>query len=116
MRTFTAHVRPAAPPVLVEEAFAWGALLFGPLWLLRQRAWIAALATAAALALVLAGPPSLRPALGFGVLLLLGFTGRDLVRADLARRGYALAHVVAARDADEALFRLLGQQPGAAVA
>ena len=35
MKIFTAHLHPRKPPVLVREAFSWGALLFGPLWLLR---------------------------------------------------------------------------------
>ena len=42
-----------AAPVLVREGFAWGALMFGPLWLAAHRAWIAAaLALAAAVLIV----------------------------------------------------------------
>ncbi len=40
-----------------------------------------------------------------------GLFGHDLVRWSLARRGFLLAHVVAGRDGDEALARLLGNRP-----
>jgi hypothetical protein len=40
--TYTAHIRADRKLVLVKEAFSWGAFLFGPLWLLAHRAWIAA--------------------------------------------------------------------------
>ena len=43
--------------------------------------------------------------LALGVLL--GLLGRDLVRWSLQRRGYRLAHVLAARDEEGALGRLL---------
>ena len=71
MRVWTVHLPPAATeegaadrrrppePVLVREAFSWGAFLFGPLWLLAHRLWLAALlwfvAAAALLMLVPAG-------------------------------------------------------------
>ena len=40
-----------------------------------------------------------------------GVFGRDLVRWSLARRGFDEAHVIAARDADTALARLLARRP-----
>lgn len=107
MKIYTAHLHPDRPPVLVKEGFAWGALLFGPLWLLAHRAWIAGVIAIAVL--VLAG--AARPGLALGVSVLLGFIGRDLVRWGLGRRGYALAHVVAARTEDDAFLRLLGHRP-----
>jgi hypothetical protein len=116
VKTYTAHVRQDRPPVLVKEAFAWGAFLFGPLWLLWQRAWIAAVLSVVAFALTLAAPPPTRPALNFALLLLLGLNGRDLVRWSLARRGYHLAHVVAGRSADDAFLRLLDHVPDLASA
>ena len=107
MRIYTAHLHPDRPPVLVKEGFSWGALLFGPLWLLAHRAWIAG--TIALAVLVLMG--WMRPDLTWAVLVVLGFTGRDLVRWGLGRRGYALAHVVAARREDDAFLRLLRRRP-----
>ena len=112
MRVFTAHLRPGAPPVLVREGFAWGALLFGGLWLLAWRAWIAgAIALACAVLIAALVPAPARGVLEAGLAVGLGFSGRDLVRVALAWRGYTLAHVVAAPDADAALLRLLAQRP-----
>ncbi len=55
MKFWTVHVRTGAAPVLVQEAFSWTALVFGPLWLLAHRAWIpAALVFAAGLLIGLA--------------------------------------------------------------
>ena len=108
MRTYTAHLKPGRAPVLVRESWSWGAFLFGPLWLLAQRAWIAAIIDAALLVLCAALLPD--RAQGPAVLalaLLLGLLGRDLVRWSLARRGYTLEHVLAARDEEAALGRLL---------
>lgn len=112
MRFWTAHVRPGTRPEMVREGFSWGAWLFGPLWLLAHRAWIAALLDLALWVLVgaLTGGGTrivlfLALAIGQGVL------GRDLLRWSLARRGYTLAHVVAARDDEAALARLLQSRP-----
>ena len=108
MKTYTAHLHRRKRLVLVPEAFSWGALFFGPLWLLRHGAWIAAVLAAAALFLACtAPPPALRPLAAFGVLLLTGLLGHDLRRWHLGLRRFELAHVVAARTEDEALFRLL---------
>ncbi|MGH7042721.1 MAG: DUF2628 domain-containing protein [Acetobacteraceae bacterium] len=117
MRIFTTHLRPGGTPVLVREGFAWGALLFGGFWLLARRAWIAgalALAAAVLIASLIHGPA--RGVLEAGLAVGLGLTGRDLVRSSLGRRGYRLAHVVAARDADAALARLLDVRPELAAA
>ena len=41
MKIYTAHTRESGEaPVLVREGFSLGALVFGGLWLLTQRAWI----------------------------------------------------------------------------
>jgi hypothetical protein len=111
VKTYTAHIRADRKLVLVKEAFAWGAFLFGPLWLLAQRAWIPALVSVVVFALPFAVRPPLRGALIFALMLLLGVIGRDLVRWSLDRRGFALAHVVAGRSSDEAYLRLLDEVP-----
>ncbi|MEJ1975100.1 MAG: DUF2628 domain-containing protein [Acetobacteraceae bacterium] len=111
MRIYTAHVRAAEPPVLVREGFAWWALIFGPLWLCWNRAWIAGVIVLAVMVGIAVAPAWMRAPLGWGLMLLLGFTGNDLRRWSLARSGYALAHVVAARNGDEAFLRLLGHRP-----
>ena len=112
MILYTAHTREMAAPVLVAERFSWGALIFGPLWLAAHRAWIAAI-VALLLYMAAAAVPehAWRPFLAFAVAILLGLLGQDLRRWTLARRGFLLAHVVAARDRDEALARLLAARP-----
>ena len=108
MKTYTAHLHRGKSLVLVPEAFSWGGFLFGPLWLLRHGGWIPGVLVLAALFLACAvPPPSLRPLAAFGVLLLTGLLGHDLRRWHLQLRRFELAHVVAARTEDEALFRLL---------
>ncbi len=112
MTSWTAHLRYGREPVLVREGWSWGAALFGPFWLLAQRAWIPAVF--ALLALVLNAvlvPAALKPIVALGLAVALGTMGRDLVRWSLERRGYVLGHVLAARDAEGALSRLLTAQP-----
>ncbi len=111
MRAFSVHIRDGRAPVLVAERFAWSAFVFGPLWLAAQRAWVAAaLALLAGLAVGLAPPPWRAP-LALALAVLLGLFGHDLRRWSLARRGFALAHVVVAADADAAFARLLQTTP-----
>ena len=117
MKVWTAHLHPARPPVLVHEGWSWGAALFGPFWLLAHRAWVpGAVVLAVVVILNLLVPQGLRGLLVLGFFLLLGLLGRDLLRWSLARRGYALAHVVAARDGDAAFARLLDARPDLAAA
>ena len=114
MNIYTAHLRPGREPVLVAEGFSLAASLFGPLWLFARGGWIAgslALAASllfAALGLRLGWPEAL---LWAGFAWLHGLFARDLLRWDLARRGYDLAHVLAARGAEAAYARLLAARP-----
>ena len=112
MNAWTAHLKPGREPVLLKEAFSWGALLFGPIWLLANGAWIPAtlhaLALAANIALV---PNPARAVVAAALVLLAGLLGRDLVRWSLERRGYVMCHVLAARDGESALARLLTARP-----
>ena len=125
MRVWTVHVplstdragRPSRrAPVLVREGFSWGAFLFGPFWLVANRLWLPAalwlVAAAAAVPLASVGGAVALPALQF----LLGCHARDLRRRALARRGYAQAHVVAERDEERALARLIAARPELAAA
>ena len=111
MNTYTAHLAPGTEPILVKEGFSWGALIFGPLWFTTHRAWLAAiihLALIVLLARLL--PPRLGPVL-IGLALAAGVFARDILRWTLDRRGYTLAHVLAARDEETALGRLLTFRP-----
>ncbi len=112
MRVWTAHERPHATPILVREGFSFGALIFGPFWLAAHTAWLPALASflLAILIAVLANPPA-STVLFIGLAILLGFSGRDLVRWSLARRGYLESSVVTGRNEDEAQGRLLDARP-----
>jgi hypothetical protein len=112
VKIYTALLRPDAEPVLVRESFAWGALFFGPIWLAAHRAWIPAAISLAAdvlITVLLPSPASL--ILAAALALILGFTGQDLRRWALEWRGYLLAHVLAARDRDDAFMRLLALRP-----
>jgi hypothetical protein len=112
MRVWTAHEKPHAPPLLMREGFSWGALLFGPIWLGCNRAWLAAGATLLLIVsiLALAGPPA-STVLLLGLAVLTGLFGRDLVRWSAAHRGYAETHVIAARTEDDARLRLMASRP-----
>jgi hypothetical protein len=117
MRVFTAHQPPVAAaraegPLLLRDSFAWGACLFGGFWLLLHRLWFEALAWlgVALLALILLPGWALAP-VALATALLLGLHGQDLRRAALTRRGWTMTDIVAARDADGALARLLDARP-----
>ena len=111
MKYFTAHLAPGREPVIIREGFAWGGFFFGPFWLLWQRAWIPGLIALAFYSLfgsVLGAPGAV---LGLVQAIATGVFGRDLVRWSWERRGFALGHVLAARDGDAALGRLLAARP-----
>ena len=112
MRLWTAHEKPETVPVLVREGFSVGALLFGPFWLALHRAWIPAGVTFCLGFLIhaLTSPPA-SVVLGLALQLLLGLSGRDLVRWSLAERGFIVTDVVVARTEDEARAKLLTERP-----
>jgi hypothetical protein len=112
VKTYTAHLRDGRAPILLREGFSLGAFFFGPLWLLAHRALIAAaFALAAELAAGFLLRDGVRIAVEVGIAVLLGVSGYDLVRWQLGLRGYRLAFVLAARDSDTALIRLLAVRP-----
>jgi hypothetical protein len=112
VKVFTTHLKEGRAPMLVREGFSVGAFLLGPLWLAAYRAFVpAVLALAAELAagFLLHGAAS--AAVELGIAFLLGLSGRDLVRWSLSLHGFHAAHVLAARDTDAALARLLSARP-----
>ncbi|MGE0225404.1 MAG: DUF2628 domain-containing protein [Acetobacteraceae bacterium] len=112
MNLWTAHLRDGAEPVLLREGFSWGALIFGPFWLLLHRAWIpAAITLAAEILVILFVPDPFDLLLDAAIALLLGLSGFDLVRWSMETRGYLLTHVLAARTETDALARLLTARP-----
>jgi hypothetical protein len=111
MRFYTAHLRTDRDPILIREGFSWGAALFGPLWLLLHRAWIAGVLAAVAFLLIGLLPNPLDIVGGFGLAWLLGLFGQDLRRWNLGLLGYVMPHIIAARDIAAADSRLLGARP-----
>ena len=112
MNGYTVHLKPGEPPVLLKEGWSWGCFLFGPIWFAGQRVWVpAAVQLAIVIGVSLLAPPVVRGLLLLALAVLAGLMGRDVVRWALEQRGYLLAHVVAARDEDAALGRLLHARP-----
>lgn len=126
MRFYTVHGDPPVPragpegwpepkrraPVILRDAFSPWAFLFGPVWFFAQRLWLegmAMLAILVALAVLVPDPAS--SVLLLALHLLAGFEGRDRLRARLERKGLAPLGVVAARNPEQALFRLAQQRP-----
>ena len=112
MKIYTALLKQDAEPILVREGFAWGALVFGPLWLAVHRAWIPAAISLAAYVLIgLLAPRPATTILTLALAVLLGLTGQDLRRWSLEWRGYLLVHVLAAINRDDAFIRLMTLRP-----
>lgn len=112
MRVWTAHFRQHGRPVLVREGFSLAAAVLGPIWLAANWAWVpAGFALAAGLAIGIFTDGGVRVVLLLALAWLTGILGRDLLRWQLRLTGYRLALVVAARDADGALARLLADRP-----
>jgi hypothetical protein len=107
--------------VFIKEGFTWWGFLFGPLWLLFNRLWLALLASlllsaVAAAALVQLGLKEEAPGiLNMLFMLLVGFEGNDLKRWRLSRKGYSFLASVAGRDREECERRFFDAWlPGAA--
>jgi len=111
VKIYTTHMRPDRAPVLVPEGFSWAALVFGALFFLAHRAWNALVVNIAALVLAGAAAGLLHSAAPMlGVVVLQGVLGNDLLRWGLAMHGYVPGPVVAARDPDSALARLMDER------
>lgn len=116
MLVFTVHEPPAAPAdkldraeqiVFVREGFSFYGLLLGPLWLLFNGFWLAALIaiTASAVLIVLliamgAGTPWIVAVIA-AAHLVVGFEGRNIERWTLSRRGWSMLGAVSGRDVEE---------------
>lgn len=111
MRFWTGHMRSGAAPALVREGSAWGALLFGPLWLAAHRAWVpAVLALAAVILIPATASPTSAAASIVALAVWLGFFGHDLCRRSMRRRGYTLFEIVTACHQPDALAKLLNRR------
>ena len=121
-RLYTVHERGVpvgADPdvVLVREGFAWGAAIFGPLWFLVHRLWLAALVDLVLIGIVgellaLIDPSDpIEAAASLGLALLTGWLAPEAWRWTLARRGYGLTRIVGGRNRDAAERRLFASLP-----
>jgi hypothetical protein len=100
--------------VFVRDAFSWAAFLFGPLWMLRHRMWLAlaiylVVAFVLALAVDLVGASAgLTVLVGLLLALFLGMEAASLRRWALDRRGWAARGVVVGEDVEAAERRYFG--------
>jgi hypothetical protein len=112
MKAWTVHEKPNASPVIVREGFSIGALLFGPLWLAAHRVWLpAGIVFVLILLISLLTHPPASVVLILGLALLLGWSGRDLLRWSITRRGYVESNVITGRNQYDAHARLLAARP-----
>jgi hypothetical protein len=112
VKLYSAHLKGNVEPILVNEGFSWGALIFGPLWLAAHRAWVAAAISFAAYVLIAAlAPEPAATVLSIGLAVILGLIGNDLYSWALEHRGYVLVDVLAGRNIDDAWMRLIEHRP-----
>jgi hypothetical protein len=125
MKIYTAHtppggLLPGGEPALVREGFSWPAFFLGFFWALWHRLWLVALVLFAASVAIEAGltaagaDPMTRIAANLGLALFVGVSGNDWMRGRLARLGYRLTDIVAARGRDAA-FRRWGDAQAASL-
>jgi hypothetical protein len=120
MAIYTVHLPPegvARPEkvVFLRDAFCAPAFVFGPLWLLWKRAWIAALGWSLLLAAIAGfGAYSMLPKyatsfLALAAALVLGFEGDRILAWSLQRRGYVEGDLVNADSEEEAEMVYFGR-------
>jgi hypothetical protein len=111
MRIYTSHLRQDRAPVLVREGFSRAACVFGVFYFLRHGAWNAAVLNLFAMILAVAAGRFLGSgAPVIGMFVLQGVLGHDLLRWGLSLHGYVPGPVVAARNEDGALVRLIDER------
>jgi hypothetical protein len=125
MAVFTVHIPQdglSAPEkvIFLREGFSIWAFIFGPIWLLYKRAWLAAALWTAALALVAFAGAKLGASelamsiVGTAMGAALGFEGNRLVAWTLTRRGYDERAVVLGDDMEHAETSFFTQWRGVA--
>jgi hypothetical protein len=94
--------------VFVRDGFSWPAFLFGPLWMLRHRMWLALIIYVALMIAVNAGlrrlalPGEATFLVGALIALLIGIEAGTLRRFKLARRGWNNVGVIVGDDREMA--------------
>jgi hypothetical protein len=89
--------------VFVRDGFSFGALLFGPLWMLLHRMWLVLIgyvvvAAVVSILLHLSGSARIGPVVWTLLALLIGFEAATLRRFTLGRRGFRNVGVVVGDD------------------
>ncbi len=116
MAIFTVHVpatRAGEPPpaekvVFLRDGFSLSAMIFGPLWLAWNRAWIAAIGWSTLLAAIafigvkLGFPKRMLALVTIALSVVLGFEGVRLIAWNLAWRGFRESSVVTGDNIDDA--------------
>ena len=124
MGIYTVHIKGSSDEpsaferaVFVRDGFAWWAFVFGPLWLLWHRAWLALLIWTllqigiGALVHMHVIPMLAQSAIELIIALALGFEGSSLRRYVLHRRGFRWVDVVQERRLVDAERRFFARQP-----
>jgi len=130
MPRYSVHARSAKPDSIradadrvrfVKEGFSWWGFFFPLPWLLIKGMWVVlvvvtlALIAIGAVSAALYLPDSAALVLSFGVSLLIGFTGNDLYRWTLQRRGLVELGPASGDDRDEAELRFFLALPSGAL-
>ena len=113
MRSYSVHSEwvSSTDVVFVKEGLSWPAFLLGPVWLAAKRLWVGlavyGVATATAIAAwhLLRLPDDALLVAMFGLNLIAGLNGNDLLRRRLTRSGRAEIASVVAPDVGHAALR-----------
>jgi hypothetical protein len=102
---------------IAPVGFSWAAFFLGPLWLINQGAWAAAIADAGFLVLINLLAEMVRPGLWPLLMtlwvaerLFIGFEAFDALRAHWTAQGFVQKHLALGQDEEEALARWLAAQ------
>ena len=121
MQVFNIYLRGSATTATdataIKEGFCWPAFLFGPFWALWHRMWFsaAAIATAYVLIMVAVSVAGANGSMGNTVIIgaasLIGYAANDWRQNGMIEKGWRLAGLSAAADADAALRRFIDLHP-----
>ena len=103
--------------VAIKEGFNWIAFLFSVLWALFNRLWLWSLGIVIAnvfmgwFLIELGGDFVVQTVTFFGLALIIGWTGNDFKRQNLAKRGFREAAILLADSKETAVSRYVATAP-----
>jgi hypothetical protein len=119
MKTYTVYIKQSDDDIshieYVPEKFSWTGFLFNSIWLIYNRLWSQAFLFLAILILIyqleLAGiiAPNISLMIWVGISFFIGFTGNDMLRRRLERRGYKFSDIIIASSESEAELKFICQ-------